>query len=502
MKNSFYIYTMLACLITSLHSCQLTEELDDYKPLYALEAETAINTQETAELALVGAYATFRQKSSGGAFPDMLLTPDILSGYSTVGPFYVTRPENAGFISNNPLATGTSTTLRIYTGLYDLINRTNWLINAVDKLDDNVFEPASRRMEIIVEAKTLRALGHFYLLRNFGQFYDTSSEYGINLRLEPVRSDEAFPRNTVAETYDAILTDLDAGILEGPELRSKRYTNKVFAKALKAKVLLYMGQYPESATLAKDVIDNSGSNFMLEPTYGAIFDEHESTAIFNSSEILFGTSGEPNAGIGIGNFYSGFSATITQKYLDAVGGSMDINGQIIDIDGTQRADAIVFENFSYGGFYSTKYTSYFTSGDYEMIYHMRMAEVYLILAEASARANNAVTTDALNALNAVRLRAGAATTGGDGFETYPATIGLDQFLTAVRYEKLAELYQEGGESWYDLIRYDYADGFDSGFMVLDIKPTATDPDKFILPIPTESIDAGGNVVAQNPGYTN
>ncbi|MBD0833385.1 RagB/SusD family nutrient uptake outer membrane protein [Aestuariibaculum sediminum] len=500
MRNlTIYKYTACLTLAIMVNSCQLTEELDDYKPLYALEAETAINTQETAELALVGAYSAFRQGSQGG-FPEMFLTPDILSGYSTAGASSASRPEEQGWVQNNPLATGASTTQSIYTALYDLVNRTNWLINAVDKLEPNVFEPSSRKSEILGEAKILRALGHFYLLRNFGQFYNVNSEYGINLRLEPVRSDEAFPRNTVQETYTSILEDLDVGIAEGPDLRTKKYTNSTFAKALKAKVLLYMGAYGQAANLAQDIIDGANTNFMLEPTYGAIFDDHDSPAIFQSSEILFGTAGEPAAGTGIGNFYSGFAITITQNYLDAISETFEVDGQMIDIDGENRGKAIIFDNVSFGGFYSTKYTTYFTSGDYEMIYHMRMAEVYLILAEASARANNMVTTEALNALNEIRLRAGATTTGGDGFETYPNTISLDQFLTAVRYEKLAEIYQEGGENWYDLIRYDYADGFGTGFQVSDVKPTATDSDKFILPIPTESIDAGGNVVDQNPGY--
>ncbi|MDN3596967.1 RagB/SusD family nutrient uptake outer membrane protein [Zunongwangia endophytica] len=61
-----------------------------------------------------------------------------------------------------------------------------------------------------------------------------------------------------------------------------------------------------------------------------------------------------------------------------------------------------FPNSSYGGYYSTKYTSNFTDGDYDMIYHMRMAEVYLIFAEANARANNMVKPEALEALNTIR----------------------------------------------------------------------------------------------------
>jgi hypothetical protein len=498
MKNLKYIYIGLvsAALFTTA-SCQLTEDLDNYKPPYVLEADTAINSESSAELALTGAYAAFRQKSSGGAFPIFYLMADIMSGYSNNGQ-YSTGPEPIGWATNNPLATGARDTQYIYGGLYDLINRTNWLIEKVSALDDKVFTTPGRKAEILAEAKILRALGHFYLLRTFGQFYDVNSEYGILVRTKPVKNSEISPRNTVAETYTAIIADLDEGIANAPDLRSKKYTNKTFAKGLKARVLLYKGDYANAVTLCKDVIANGGSNFKLEPTYGAIFDDHDSAAIFTSSEILFGTAGVSNEGIGIGNYYGGFSANISQTYKNAIAGSMTVGTQNITYDAGRTS--IFITNVSYGGYYTTKYTSSFITGTNELFYHMRIAEVYLILAEASARANNAVTPEALQAINTIRTRAGAVTTGGNGFETYPNTISLSQFLTAVRYEKLAELYAEGGETWYDLIRYDYADGFGSGFKVSDVKASATNSDKFILPIPTESIDAGNHVIKQNPSY--
>lgn len=500
MKNFKHIYTgLLSVLLLAAGSCQLTEELDDYKPQYALEVDVAITNEASAELALVGVYSAFRQKSTTSGFPTMYIVPDIMSGYSTNGIFAAGSPEATGWSTNNPLSVGARDTKDIYTELYDLINRSNWLIEKVGELNDGVFPTAGRREQILAEAKILRALGHFYLLRNFGQFYDTNSEYGVLIQTAPVKDNTILQRNTVAETYDIIISDLNEGIANGPDLRSKKYSNKTFAKGLKARVLLYQGKYQQAAALCEDIIANSNADFKLEPTYGAIFDQHDSAAIFTSSEVLFGTAGESGAGIGIGNFYAGLTGTITEDYKNAITGSLTIGSQNITIDASRTSLFVV--NPSYGGFYTSKYTaSSFFPGTYEMVYHMRMAEVYLILAEASARANNAVTTEALTALNTIRTRAGALTTGADGFETYPNTISLAQFLTAVRLEKLAELYAEGGETWYDLIRYDYIDGFDTGFKVSDVKASATNSDKFILPIPQESIVAGGNVIKQNPSY--
>ena len=78
---------------------------------------------------------------------------------------------------------------------------------------------------------------------------------------------------------------------------------------------------------------------------------------------------------------------------------------------------------------------------------------------------------------------------------------MAQFLELVRIEKAIELIFEQGESWFDLVRFDYADGgFAGGFKASDVKPTATDSERFILPIPQTSIDAAGGVIKQNPEY--
>ncbi|HYQ57497.1 MAG TPA: RagB/SusD family nutrient uptake outer membrane protein, partial [Draconibacterium sp.] len=416
MKILKQIYiTLFSLLLLGFASCELTPELDDYEPLYSLPAETAITGEPTAELALTGIYSGFRQLSSGSGNPEIYIVPDLMSGYAQ-GSFYnSTDPEVIGWISNDPLLVGASNQTGIYTRMYDIVNRSNWLIASLEKLSDNDFETPGRRNEIIAEAKTLRAVGHFYLLRLFGQFYDVNSEYGIDIRLIPAENADAQPRKSVADSYKAIFDDLDAGIADGPEPRGTMYVNKYFAKGLKAKALLYKGDYAAAASLANELI--SDGMFSLAPDYAEQFQPHTSVALYDNPEILFGSSGDSDAGLGIGNFYSGFFAAISQNYIDAVSDSIQIAGQTILFDGG-RATSVLNVNNSYGGYWSSKYTSYFADGTFEMIYHLRLAEVYLILAEASARAGSSVSTEALNALNDLRIARGA-TTGGDGYVTYP-----------------------------------------------------------------------------------
>ncbi|MFL1010936.1 RagB/SusD family nutrient uptake outer membrane protein [Flavisericum labens] len=497
-----YIKTkILFCftVLTVITSCELANDLDDYEPLYSLPAEDAIYDESSAELALAGVYSTLQ---GNGNYQLSRLT-NSLSGMSQnpVTAIFAggLPPEEQSFAVNDPISDG-SMLLTIYTGQYTLINRANWLIEQASELSDDVFPTPNRREEIIGEAKILRAFGHFQLLRLFGQFYNLDSEYGINVRLSPAKSGEVQPRNTVSETYDAIINDLEDGISSAPELIAKYYVNKTFAKGLLAKVYMYMGNYNEAAILAQEVINNSGSNFQLLPSFEALFD-HQSVDVFNNNSSLFNLySDQDDEPIYYGNewtIYSNFSSAVATM---ATTETVNISGQIINYDATRvpfmltGAPLLPFPGLNGNMKYRQQ------TGGHETFYFLRMAEIYLIYAECEARNTNSVTTDALEALNAIRIRAGATSTGGNGFETYPQTISLEQFLEVVRKEKRIELATEQGEDWFDLIRYDYIDGFGSGFQVSNVKPTATNSDKFIMPIPFASIEVGNEIIKQNPSY--
>ncbi|WP_257670581.1 RagB/SusD family nutrient uptake outer membrane protein [Parapedobacter tibetensis] len=493
LKNSF-IKIIYCSIFISLCSCQLVVDLDDRIPKYALDADDAIVNERTAELALIGVYAGFRQRGTAEGTPQIFLLPSILSGAGTPNLAFNNTPEMASYVINNPISSGTLFNVACYARMYEIVNRCNWLIEKVTLLTGEDFTTPGRQAEILAEAKAIRATAHFYLLRLWGQFYDLDSKYGITLRTDPVRSGEALPRNTVAEVYDAIIDDLDEAIANAPALRAKYYINTTYAKGLKAKVLLYQGNYQGAALLAKDVIENSGSNFVLAADYLDQFD-NTSTVIYDNPEVLFGSKGDISESIlGIGN-YTGFWMEVNAEVLNEVAnGITTIGGQHIRHDG-DRISSTIFDAGA-TGMDTRKYITRGSTDRYEMIYHLRMAEVYLIYAEAAARAAGSVTAEALDALNTIRERAGASSIGGDGFETYPSTISMSEFLEAVRIEKYIELAIEIGEEWFDLVRYHFVDDFD----ITIVKSTATNPDKYILPIEASSIEVGGFVVEQNPSY--
>lgn len=121
-------------------------------------------------------------------------------------------------------------------------------------------------------------------------------------------------------------------------------------------------------------------------------------------------------------------------------------------------------------------------------YPLRLAEVYLIYAEAKARNSAAVSPDAVNRVNEVRKRAGTALSA-----ITPTT--KKELLMAIYDEKLLELAGENGEHWFDMVRYDRL----GDIAIKEYKPTVNDVNKLIMPIP-RTARAGNNLLVPNPGY--
>ena len=97
---------------------------------------------------------------------------------------------------------------------YKIVNSANGFLRNITPVN-NI--PAATKRQMIAEARFLRAFGNADLLLYYGQYHDTASKYGIIVRTEFVDATNiSLPRSTVAETYKAILADLDTAIAALP----------------------------------------------------------------------------------------------------------------------------------------------------------------------------------------------------------------------------------------------------------------------------------------------
>ncbi|QAA82047.1 RagB/SusD family nutrient uptake outer membrane protein [Aequorivita sp. H23M31] len=466
-----YINTFSKLFIVALAFSISGCSIDDIKPIDKLTSENTIRDEASAQAVLNGVYDLVRADEVT-AYPLYLAAfgdEGVITGRLAGGSSFNTNEVN---VENRYLA-------NLYNGQYKIINAANFLIQeleagkAIDISDE-------RKGEMISEAKFQRAFAYFNLLRFFGQYYDMNSAYGVVLRTEFATRLAADPRSTVQETYNLIVSDLEYAMENGPLYVEHFYSGSLAAKALLAKVKLYTGEYGESARLAEEVIYN-GEGYELEASYSDIFANQ-----YNSSEVIFAHYAGPGAEGG-SNMYQ-ISNTSYSEYLRGLAdeqvegtGSLSGNGSNYD------------PRFSYAYSATTKgvnqqgkypFASNLSSPN-NTTYFLRMAEMYLIHAEAVVRSGGD-TSLALESLNTIRERA----------ELEDKTFSdVPTLLEDIRQEKLLELFYENGEPLYDLVRYDILGNLDAS----TIKPTMNTKDVYILPIPSEVI-IGNNKVVQNPGY--
>jgi len=114
---------------------------------------------------------------------------------------------------------------------------------------------------------------------------------------------------------------------------------------------------------------------------------------------------------------------------------------------------------------------------------LRLAEQYLIRAEARVRQNDLV--GAIQDLNVVRARA--------GLPDLSSGVSQDLILAAVIQERRVELFAEWGHRWSDLIRWGQADS------VLSMEKPKWTANAKLYPLPLVDIQRNGNL-RQNDGY--
>lgn len=445
------ITLLLAAGIFLLSACELTNVLNEDPP-NNLVPENVVEDAEGAEDLLNGVYASLHDQYY---YIYSELNPGLMSG-SMADDGFLADDEfaNNSISSDNP---NLENTWQVY---YKTMDAANVFIDIVSDLPESMFA-GNRQQEMIAEARYMRAMGLFDALRYFGQFWDMNSDLGVIFRTEPVDfTTRNKARSPVQQVYDQIIEDLNVAIQNAPDLTDPYYASKTAAKALKAKVLLFMEEYAEAASLADEVIIDGTRN--LAPTFSEVFSEG-----FDSEEMIFmrytdavtEAAGERKQFI-----YGGSMYAIAGGWLKEL--ITEDPRQTVTYDTTNSAILKVNNaNFHYP------------------TYFMRLAEVYLIKAEALTR-SNAPLEDCKEPLETIRSRA-----LGSPYNS-PATTH-EELLDEIFDEIVLELVFENGSEWFATIRFE---------KISTLKPQVTSSDQYILPIPQSELDANTQLNDQNPGY--
>lgn len=342
----------------------------------------------------------------------------------------------------------------------------------------------SKNATQVGEAKFLRALSYFKLVRVFG---NTS----VNLKALPLITDyPSFARQPADDVYNnVIIPDLiDAKAVLSPSRSSTGRATRYAAQGLLGKVYMQMGKpllaEPELAAVVNAAASPGSidvTKFALKTTYAGVF----GSANDLNSEILFATQISSS----IKDEYAAVSAsTFWTWYLGVDTKSISpVDPRLVTAYNTNPGDLRKATNIQVSGanIVSPKYPS--SSGPNQDWIELRLADIILLYAEALNENTNAAGVNSvaiLNRLDYIRSRAGLASLSVSTAPTQAAV------RTAILKERRLELAFEG-QRWFDLVRTN----------TVSAEMGATiDSKYYVFPIPISEITASGNIITQNEAY--
>lgn len=372
------------------------------------------------------------------------------------------------------------------------------------------------KMNMLAEVHTLRALYYFYLVRMYGDVPEITAVVSSLDNVRPARA-------SVKKIYDEVIIP-DLLLAEKSSLPWKDPTGKVSmgaVEALLADVYLTYAGYPvqggsqyytESAKRSKNLIQNGG--YTLFPNYTDMINP----ANKNSGGFIW----QVQFAAGISN--NDLTAKCLALYKRISVYSDEFGGLVPTVQfvqsypsGDKRAQEKQFfytwypgnpnyypvgdprrDSVNLGGYYLYKWfdrnavTSTAKSDLNYTIY--RLADVMLMYAEASNRAEGGPDGLAMQCINQIRQRANLSPIGN---------MSQDAFEKEVWTERYLELCYEG-KMWFDMlrtrkVRNDISGNWDDFVGHTTVWGKTFTTNQLLFPIPQREIDNNPNL-KQNPGF--
>jgi starch-binding outer membrane protein, SusD/RagB family len=453
-------YTLLIFIATAgLSSCQ--KHLDPSPVNFVSDADPIFDAT-SSQTAL---RAVYRQLGSNGYYGENYVT----LGYFPTGDVKNLTTGGAANLVNINFRADDANFNAAWVAIYLTINRANNVITRVPVVQDPTFTDAAKN-QIIGEAKFIRALAYFDIARAWG---------GAQIILTPTTSIDNIPkvkRSTQAQTYDQVEKDLNEAEVVLPDVVNRIRATKRTVWALKARLYLYRQQWAKAEEYASKLI--ASSDYELVKPFSAWFTNDVVTTRESIFELQFSAINPSTIRQQMQHPTNGgtYRYAPTDKFVQLLndpavsGGRSALIGKVV-----QSGTTLWFGNL------------YYRKNSTDPAYIFRIAEMYLIRAEAKAQLNNlSAVNGALADLNKVRDRAGIL----------PSTaITQSEILLAIENERRVEFAWEA-HRWFDLARTGRAK------VVLEaIDPNIkVDAHEYLFPIPVTQIQLDRENLDQNPVY--
>lgn len=321
--------------------------------------------------------------------------------------------------------TGYFTDNESYQQAYICILRANLVLENVDMVTGMTAEDSKR---MVAEAKFLRGISHFAVVRLFAQPYGyTATNDHLGIAIKTNSKVEILKRNTVAEVYQQIITDLtDAESALPADNSGFAYATSWAAKAALAQVYFQMHDYENAYTKSSEVVNSSA--FTFAPTFSATVPQ---------SELIFKLVSNEASGKRVGGDFGVYRSDGTN--IPNIRVAADVYKNVIKAGiGDLRIDAW-YKVFNPGA--DNEYVAFSKFNDeFPTVPVFRLTEQKLLRAEAALLKTTPDVATAIKDVNDIRDRA-----YGNTSKDLAETANVDAALSAIRTERRLELMGEGYE---------------------------------------------------------
>ena len=401
MKN-FGVFTVIICSLI-VTSCK--KDFLDTKPTSsAAEADIFTTTTNASNVIngiyryMYSRYSDQNQPGQGGIMLNMDFMGEDL--HQSVGTWYTTAGSGTGgWVSHKNDASGwVSYPFRFY---YRCIGNANALIENIDA----AVGPDADKKRLKAESLSMRAWAYFNLVQIYAKRYaagTTNSQPGVSMPLSA--KDLKLPRSTVEQVYAQINKDLDDALALFPTASAapnKSHLSLNAARAIKARVALTQQNYTPAASFSKQVIDANAYSLMDSTQYRSGFNN------ISNTEWIWGAFVQDDQGDTFGSYFAQISWDGNTTYIRSrpkrINSALYTLIPATDVRKTMWEPVPTATNFPLPAptyirepYMSRKFKTRAlpTIGD---VPYIRLAEMYLILAEANANIAGK-ETDARNAL--------------------------------------------------------------------------------------------------------
>lgn len=426
LKKGFLVAMLLTTFITA---CK--KELQPYD---SKTDATALGSPEDLQTATYGVYAGMvnadytRFEHILGEYP----SDDVALSGTTTDPLY-----NVYNYTDFP---GNNITTSFWRQAYKVVFSANQIIERIPDGQSPTLD------QLKGENLYLRAMAHFDLVRFFGRPYSQGNGNNPGVVIVSSTKGEALPsRSTVKEVYDFIIADLLKASTLMTVSKDSRFASKEVAYALLARMYLFKEDNANAIKYANMVIDSKRYKLLATEPYKKYFTavpESNTETIFairhtvadNRFKAAIGSMyyNDPiSQATGWGELYSSLSyINLLNTYPN------DVRHSFVELQRGPNGDTLKRGNVP--KFYVNKYNWQENVANLSSPVFLRLAEMYMIRAEANAKLGN--NQAAIDDVNMIRQRAGLS---GSQLYTVADLKGRASVLDVVLEERRLEFAWEG-----------------------------------------------------------